>query len=117
MGSKQKYKSVIYRSSVIGVVGFYLAWQSTDLVFNMVSYAWSGLGASFGPVLIGVLWWKKVTRNGILAGLITGSLTTIIWANLDNLRAMMTERLVSFIAALIVLVVVSCWENRFRGND
>lgn len=101
---------------IVGAVGFYLAWQSTDLVFNMVSYAWSGLGASFGPVLIAVLWWKKTTRNGVLAGLVTGSLTTILWANLDNFRELMTERLVSFVAASIVLVLVSVWEN-IRGND
>jgi len=102
---------------IVGGVGFYLAWQSTELVFSMVSYAWSGLGASFGPVLIAVLWWKKVTRNGVVAGLLTGSLTTIIWANIGDLRAMMTERLVSFVVALAVLVIVSLWENRVKGND
>jgi len=102
---------------IVGCVGFFLAWNSTELVFSMVSYAWSGLGASFGPVLIAVLWWKKVTRNGVIAGLLTGSLTTIIWANMDNLKAMMTERFVSFVVASLVLVVVSLLDKNKIEDD
>ncbi|RMF10161.1 MAG: sodium/proline symporter [Candidatus Neomarinimicrobiota bacterium] len=102
---------------IVGVVGFILAWRSTELVFSMVSYAWSGLGASFGPVLIAILWWKGVTRKGVIAGLVTGSVTTILWANMSDLRALMTERLVSFVLAFLALVVVSLWENRQHADS
>ena len=61
----------------IGLLAFYLAWQSTDLVFEMVSYAWGGLGASFGPALLLTLWWKRISKVGVIAGMVTGTLFTV----------------------------------------
>ena len=76
-------------------------------IFGVVSYAWSGLGSAFGPVLVMTLWWDKTTRNGVIAGLLTGFLTTIIWANIPELQAITTERLSSFVFAFIAVYVVS----------
>ena len=73
----------------------------------MVSYAWSGLGSAFGPALVMALWWKKTTRKGIIAGLLVGFLTTIIWANIPALKALVTERLSSFIFAFLAVYIVS----------
>ena len=73
----------------------------------MVSYAWSGLGSAFGPALVMALWWKKTTRKGIIAGLLVGFLTTIIWANIPALKALVTERLSSFIFAFLAVYMVS----------
>ena len=81
--------------------------RTKDLVFEMVSYAWSGLGASFGPALVLMLWWKRTTRKGIIAGLATGAVTTIIWANVNSLQMLMTERLISFVFAFAAVVIVS----------
>lgn len=92
---------------LVGIIAFYLAWQTRDLVFGMISYAWSGLGASFGPALILTLWWKRTTRKGVIAGLLTGSITTIVWSNIENLQTMITERFVSFILAFLMIVIVS----------
>ncbi len=94
---------------VIGIVAFLLALETKDLVFEMVSYAWSGLGASFGPALILTIWWKKTSRSGVIAGMITGSLSTILWANTD-LQLLITERLASFILALFAVVIFSWLE-------
>mgnify|MGYP003708670295 FL=1 len=75
-------------------------------IFGVVSYAWSGLGSAFGPALLLSLWWSGTTRKGIIAGLLTGFLTTIIWANTE-LKLIVTERLVSFVFAFLMVVIIS----------
>jgi Na+/proline symporter len=55
------------------------------------------------------LWWKKTTRQGVIAGLIVGFLTTVIWANIPELKAIVTERLSSFVFAFIAVYGVSIW--------
>jgi sodium/proline symporter len=76
-------------------------------IFGVVSYAWSGLGSAFGPALVMALWWKKTTRKGIIAGLLVGFLTTIIWANIPALKVLVTERLSSFVFAFLAVYFVS----------
>jgi len=97
---------------IIGLFAFTIALVNKDLVFELVSYAWSGLGASFGPALILTLWWKKTTRNGVVAGMVTGALSTIIWANVTAWQALMTERLVSFVLAFLAVVLVSWFDRK-----
>lgn len=104
-------------TGLIGVVAFILALKSKDLVFEMVSYAWSGLGASFGPALVLTLWWKKTSRNGIIAGLIVGSLSTIIWKNVDIFQAAMTERIVSFVLSFASVIVMSLIDQDRNNGD
>jgi SSS family solute:Na+ symporter len=62
-----------------GVVALALAWSAEDLVFWLVLFAWAGLGASLGPALILSLFWRGATRDGIAAGMVTGTLVTIAW--------------------------------------
>ena len=76
-------------------------------IFSVVSYAWSGLGSAFGPALLLTLWWDKTTRKGVIAGILTGFFTTIFWSNILGLKAIVTERLISFIFSLFVVIVVS----------
>ena len=76
-------------------------------IFGVVSYAWSGLGSAFGPALVMTLWWNKTTRQGIISGLLVGFLTTLIWANIPELKALVTERLTSFVFAFIAVYFVS----------
>jgi SSS family solute:Na+ symporter len=63
-----------------GLLAVALAWSAQDLVFWLVLFAWAGLGASLGPALILSLFWKGATRDGIAAGMITGTLVTIAWS-------------------------------------
>jgi len=93
---------------VVGVLGFVIAVTSKDLIFELVSYAWAGLGASFGPALLLILYWKKITKQGVIAGMLTGFFTTIIWQNIDFLNNFLTVRLVAFVFAFIAIVLVSC---------
>ena len=76
-------------------------------IFGVVSYAWSGLGSAFGPALVMTLWWEKTTSQGIIAGLLVGFLTTLIWANIPELKALVTERLTSFVFAFLAVYCVS----------
>jgi len=92
---------------LIGIFGFILAISSTKLIFTLVSYAWSGLGASFGPALILMLKWKKTTSQGVLAGMVTGTLTTIIWSEISILDNFISVRFTSFILAFLAVVIIS----------
>lgn len=101
---------------IIGLFAFWMAWQSKDLVFELVSYAWSGLGASFGPALLLTLWWKRIQKEGVIAGLLVGSFSTIIWANIHGLTLLMTERIVSFVLALVSVIIVSIYFEKKNGG-
>ncbi len=95
---------------ILGLVAYGIALLSEVKgrnIFGVVSYAWSGLGSAFGPALVMTLWWDKTTRKGVIAGLLTGFLTTIVWANIPELQAITTERLSSFVFAFIAVYVVS----------
>jgi sodium/proline symporter len=75
------------RGVTVGItaVALYLAFANRDLIFHMVAYAWSGLGSSFGPVLLLTFWWKGMRREGVLAGLLTGLVGTVLWKNSASL--------------------------------
>jgi len=104
-------KKLLYLSRIItivvGVMGFIISITSQDLVFAMVSYAWAGLGSSFGPTLLMTLWWKKTTGKGILAGMATGTLMTIVWSSLPEFDAFVSSRLIAWLAAFIVTFFTS----------
>jgi sodium/proline symporter len=63
---------------VIAVVAVFWAWNE-DSVFTIVSFAWAGFGAAFGPVVLFSLFWKRTTKWGALAGMITGGAMVFIW--------------------------------------
>ena len=94
---------------ILGIIAFCIAIFSElsgKNIFGVVSYAWSGLGSSFGPVLVLSLWWPKTTRKGVIAGLLVGFFSTIIWANTE-LKFIVSERFVSFAFAFIMVLLVS----------
>jgi sodium/proline symporter len=64
---------------IIGVIGIAFALHQTPLVFWFVLFAWSGLGAAFGPVLLCGLWYPGTTLTGAVAGMLGGFLTTVAW--------------------------------------
>jgi Na+/proline symporter len=96
----------------LGLIAYGIAFYSQVKgrnIFGVVSYAWSGLGSAFGPVLVMTLWWDKTSRKGVISGLVTGFFTTVIWANISILRSVMTERLSSFVFAFIAVYIVSIY--------
>jgi Na+/proline symporter len=91
----------------IGIIAFILAITAQELVYDLVLYAWAGLGAAFGPGLLMTLWWKRTTKWGVLAGMIVGTATVIIWKNVPALDAFIYEIIPGFIFAFISVVFVS----------
>lgn len=92
---------------VIAAVAFVIALNPKSSIFSLVSYAWAGFGAAFGPVILLALFWRGMTRNGALAGLIAGGVTVIIWHNLKGGIFNIYEILPGFFACLIFAVAFS----------
>jgi sodium/proline symporter len=91
----------------IAAVSLYLAFFNQDLIFTVVEYAWSGLGSAFGPALLLSLWWKRTTRWGVLAGMIGGTVSTILWKNVVALENLVDIKFAAFVVALTAVIVVS----------
>jgi len=94
----------------ISIISMFLALDANSSVFRVVSFAWAGFGASFGPVMLLALFWKKSNKNGALFGMLTGMIMVFVWkfgiANLGGVFAIY-ELLPAFVLALIVNIVVS----------
>ena len=95
---------------VIAVIAVFLATDPNSSVFKIVSFAWAGFGATFGPAILFSLFWKRSNRQGILAGLIAGGVMVFVWkfgiSKLGGAFAIY-ELLPAFIFAAIVAVIVS----------
>jgi sodium/proline symporter len=95
---------------VIAVIAVFLATDPNSSVFRIVSFAWAGFGATFGPAILFALFWKRSNRQGVLAGLIAGGAMVFIWkfgiSKLGGAFAIY-ELLPAFIVASIAIVVVS----------
>jgi sodium/proline symporter len=91
----------------VGVVGFLLAITMEETVYGLVSYAWSGIGASFGPVIVLLIFWKRFSRTGAFAGLITGTLSAIIWKTWLSDPTGISERLASYVLAFAMAIIIS----------
>ena len=95
---------------VISVIGVILAWDSNSSVFKIVSFAWAGFGAAFGPVMLLSLFWKRSNKYGAIAGMIAGGAMVFIWkfgiAKLGGAFAIY-ELLPAFIFGLVINIIVS----------
>lgn len=96
--------------------GIAVAWNENSVIFTVVSYAWAGLGASFGPLTLFSLYWKRTTKSGAIAGMVTGAATVLLWHNLVKpLSALggvygvfgVYELLPAFILSSLAIVIVS----------
>ncbi|HPT31348.1 MAG TPA: sodium/proline symporter [Prolixibacteraceae bacterium] len=92
---------------MVGLVAFILALTMEDTVYGLVSYAWSGIGASFGPAIILLLFWKKFSIAGVYASLITGTLSAVIWKTWLAEPTGISERLGSYLLAICMAVIFS----------
>lgn len=99
---------MIGRLSVLAVsiIAIVLAWSKNGTILSLVGYAWAGFGASFGPVILLSLYWKRMTKWGALAGMIAGAATVIIWTQFPSLKDLY-EMIPGFAASLIAIIVVS----------
>ena len=95
---------------VIALVAMFFAWDKDSSVFRIVSFAWAGFGAAFGPLVLCALFWKRTNKWGALAGILTGGIVVFVWKYV--IRPLggawdIYELLPAFILSLIAIVVVS----------
>ena len=91
----------------IGLGAMLVALMDTRVIFWFVLFAWSGLGASFGPVILFTLYSKKVTRNGAIGGMLTGFFTTIVWKTAGLSDTIIYELVPAFLLSSFVIWGIS----------
>jgi sodium/proline symporter len=95
---------------LISILGMIIALDETSVIFTVVSFAWAGFGATFGPIMLFSLFWKRTTRSGTIAGMISGGVMVFVWKlMLKPLGGIfgIYELLPAFIISCIVIVIVS----------
>lgn len=95
---------------IISLIGIGIAWNEQSIIFEIVSFAWSGFGATFGPIILFSLFWKRVNRNGAIAGMLAGGVMVFIWKLL--LKPLggifgIYELMPAFLVSCLFIVVVS----------
>jgi len=106
------------RMVILGLVGLALVLGALaeEWIFWLVLFAWAGLGAALGPTLILSLFWSGANRRGVLAGMVTGTVTVIVWKSVPALSAMIYELVPGFAFAALMTVGVS-WVTKKRDQE
>lgn len=107
--ASQQQLVMVGRIAVVGIasIATLLALDKDSKVLDLVSYAWAGFGAAFGPALILSLYWKRMTKSGALAGIIIGGVTVVIWKQLSGGWFDLFEIIPGMLFATIAIIVVS----------
>jgi len=101
---------------ILGVIAVFFALTKNRIIFQFVLYAWSVLGAAFGPPVILGLLWKKTNKTGALAGMITGTVVTIVWRNIPLLKGYIYELIPAFVLSFLAVWIGSLVVTS-RGNN
>ena len=110
--AEEKEVMIISRFTVflIALIALLLSLNPNSSIFSLVSFAWSGFGGTFGPLILLSLYWKRTTAPGAIAGLICGGITDVVWHYIPASVAKifgLYEILPAFIVCLVVTVLVS----------
>jgi len=89
---------------IVAIIAYMIALNPENSVMGLVSYAWAGFGATFGPVILFSLYWKRMNKWGAFAGLIFGGLTTVLWKFAHH---PLYEIVPGFIVATVAIILVS----------
>ncbi len=104
---------------LVAVIAVFLAYNPNSTVLSLVSYAWAGFGAAFGPVVLFSLFWKRTSRNGVLTGIILGAVTVVVWKNLSGGPGGIFdiyEILPGFILCSLAILIISAMSPEPRGE-
>ena len=93
--------------AVVAAIAVAIAWDPDSSVLGLVAYAWAGFGATFGPLVLMSLYWKRMTLAGALVGIVLGGLTTIVWGQLSGGIFDLYEIFPGFIVSMLGIVVGS----------
>lgn len=96
--------------ALIALIAIYIAAKQSHSIMDLVAFAWAGLGATFGASVVFSLFWRRCTRNGVVAGMLLGITTVIIWRFLD-FHLWMYELLPGFLVSSLAVVIVSYFDN------
>lgn len=115
--ASQKHLVFVSKISVvvIALIATYLAMNPASNVLNLVAYAWAGFGAAFGPVLLLSLFWRRSTGLGVLAGMLVGMLTVVVWKQLGSETWFLFdlyELLPGFILATLATIIFSILDKQ-----
>jgi sodium/proline symporter len=91
---------------IISVIAMLMALKPDNTILGLVSYAWGGFGAAFGPVILMSLFSKKTGWKSALAGMVTGAVVCVLWKQI-GLGSVMYEIVPGFIANFIVMLIVN----------
>ncbi|MDN5511967.1 sodium/proline symporter PutP [Acinetobacter sp.] len=91
---------------MIALLAIWMAGNPESKVLGLVAYAWAGFGAAFGPLIILSLFWRRMTLNGALAGMLVGAIMVVLWKNLFGDTGVY-EIIPGFICSMFAIVVVS----------
>ncbi len=91
----------------VAVVALVIAWNPEAMVLELVAWDWAGFGASFGPVILFSLFWRRTTLQGALAGVITGAVTVLVWNHLEGGWFNLYEILPGFVLSSLAIYIFS----------
>lgn len=105
----EKELLMVSRAAVIAIalLAMLIASDRESRVLDLVSYAWAGFGAAFGPVIVFSLFWRKMTAAAAIAGMIVGAVTVVVWSNLGGGLFDLYEIVPGFALASLGIVLVS----------
>lgn len=94
---------------IVSIVAMYIAWNPNDTILNLVGNAWAGFGVAFGPLVLLSLYWKRLTKYGAIAGILSGSIVVIFWIFMKDHGGIFEfyEIIPGFISSLVLTILVS----------
>ncbi|MBZ7935333.1 sodium/proline symporter PutP [Campylobacter sp. B0100352/1] len=99
---------------IVALVAFFISMDKNSSVLSIVSYAWAGFGSSFGAVIIFSLFWKRMTKFGAIAGMISGALVVVLWKNCVDSN--LYEMIPGFLTASLVIIFGSLLTKVSSGS-
>ena len=102
---------------LVAIISLSLSLVPNDTILNLVGNAWAGFGSAFGPAILLSLYWRKMTKWGALAGIVTGALTVLVWLNVPALKDWMYEMIPGFFLSLIAVIAVSLLTAKPKDCD
>ena len=92
---------------LVALLAAIIAWDPGNSVLGLVAYAWGGFGATFGPIVILSLFWRRMTARGALAGILAGGVTVLVWKHLQGGLFDVYEIVPGFLLSILAIVIVS----------
>ena len=105
----EKELLIVSRAAVIAIalLAMVIASDRESRVLDLVSYAWAGFGAAFGPVIVFSLFWRKMTAASAIVGMVVGAVTVVVWSNLTGGLFELYEIVPGFVFASMAIVIIT----------